>query len=84
LAARPIGHAAGISKDHWVDKRTRVLLAVGYAMAFIGGVSLLVLVVSLILRIWFPSYLTIFLLVAAGMWLPNSIWTIRRLKRSWQ
>ncbi len=65
-----------------MDKRTRVLLAVGYAMAFIGGVSLLVLVVSMALRIWFPSYVTIFMLVAAGMGLPNSIRTIRLLKRS--
>lgn len=67
-----------------MDKRTRVLLAVGYAMAFIGGVSLLVLAVSLALRIWFPSYVTIFLLIAAGMWLPNSIWTIRRLRKTRQ
>ena len=50
-----------------MDTRTRVLLAVGYVMAFIGGVSLLVLAVSLALRIWFPSYVTIFLLGAAMM-----------------
>ncbi len=67
-----------------MDKRTRVLLAVGYAMAFIGGVSLLVLVVSLALRIWFPSYVTIFLLTAAMMWLPISIENIRKIRRTRQ
>ena len=64
-----------------MDTRTRVLLAVAYAMAFVGGVSLLVLVVSLALRVWFPSYVTIFLLIAAMMWLPISIGNIRKVRR---
>lgn len=67
-----------------MDKRTRVLLAIGYVMAFIGGVSLVVLVISLALRIWFPSYVTIFLLIAAIMWLPTSIGNIQKVRRTRQ